>query len=101
MSNILMKEIWEKLKKNICITLFTVLIWIASCNSNNDDMSCICYIFENGLQTEIDETGLNNGALTSDIKFRKDCEEKSYFIDNKNYSSCQIVPLAVGGGIIN
>tara|TARA_B000000532_G_C18591267_1_gene287187 strand:+ start:37 stop:342 length:306 start_codon:yes stop_codon:yes gene_type:complete len=101
MSNILKKEIRKKRKKNIFITFFTVLIWTASCNSNNNDMSCICYIFENGLQTEIDETGLNNGAFTSDIKFRKECEEKSYFIDDDNYSSCQIVPLAGGSGILN
>ena len=64
-------------------------------------MSYIYYIFENGLQTEIDETGLNNGAFTSDFKFRKEYEAKSYFIDNDNYSSYRIVPLAGGGGILN
>ena len=81
--------------------MFTSFILTSSCNANNNDMICICYIFEYGLQTEIDETGLNNIAFSSDTKFRKECEAKSYFIDNDNYSSCQIVPLAGGGGITN
>ena len=78
-------------KKIVLITLMISLIWTVSCNGNNNDMSCVCYIYENGLQTGIDETGLDNGAFTSDIKFRKECEAKSYFIDDDNYSSCQVV----------
>ena len=77
------------------------LIWTVSCNGNNDDMICVCYIYENGLQTEVYETALNNGGFNSGIKFRKECEEKSYFIDDDNYSSCQIVPLSAGGGSTN
>ena len=77
------------------------LIRTVSCNGNNNDMSCVCYIYENGSQTEVDETGLNNGGFTSDIKFRKGCEAKSLFIDDDNYSSCQIVPLSAGGGSTN
>ena len=88
-------------KKIVLITLMIILIWTMSCNGNNNDMSCVCYIYENGLQTGIDETGLDNGAFTSDIKFRKECEAKSYFIDDDNYSSCQIVPLSGGSGITN
>ena len=38
-----------------------------SCNGYNNDMSCVCYIYENGSQTGIDKTGLDNGAFTSDI----------------------------------
>ena len=64
-------------------------------------MICVCYIYENGSQTEVDETGLNNGGFTSDIKFRKECEAKSYFIDNDNYSSCQVISLGGGSGITN
>ncbi len=48
-----------------------------SSNGNNNDMSCVCYIYENVLQTGIDETGLDNGVLTYDIKFRKECGAKS------------------------
>ena len=77
------------------------LIWTVSCNGNNNDMICVCYIYENGSQTEVDETGLNNGGFTSDIKFRKECEAKSYFIDNDNYSSCQVISLGGGSGITN
>ena len=81
--------------------MITGLIWTSSYNANNNDMICICYIFKNSLQTEIDETGLNNSAFSSYIKFRKEYEAKSYFIDNDNYSSCQIVPLASGDEITN
>ena len=90
---------WQK--KIVFITLIISLIWTVSCNGNNYDMICICYIYENGLQTEVDETALNNGGFNSDIKFRKECEAKSYFIDDDNYSSCQIVPLGGGSGITN
>jgi hypothetical protein len=64
-------------------------------------MICVCYIYENGLQTRIDEDVLDNGAFTSDIKLRKECEAQSYFIDDDNYSSCQVVPIAGGSGITN
>ena len=43
------------------------LIGAMSCNGYNNDMSCVCYIYENDSQTGIDETGLDNGAFTSDI----------------------------------
>ena len=92
----------KKEKKIIVFITFIIsLIGAMSCNGYNNDMSCVCYIYENSSQTGIDETGLDNGAFTSDIKFRKECEAKSYFIDDDNYSSCQIVPLSGGSGITN
>jgi hypothetical protein len=72
-----------------------------SCDGDVNDMICVCYIYENGLQTRIDEDVLDNGAFTSDIKLRKECEAQSYFIDDDNYSSCQVVPIAGGSGITN
>ena len=60
-----------KMKKEkkiiVFITFIISLIGAMSCNGYNNDMSCVCYIYENGSQTGIDETGLDNGAFTSDI----------------------------------
>ena len=96
-----MKENQKKINTIVFITLLTSLIWTVSCDWNVNDMICVCYIYENGLQTRIDEDVLDNGAFTSDIKLRKECEAQSYFIDDDNYSSCQVVPIAGGSGITN
>ena len=47
-------------------------------NCGDDDSLCICYIYENGVQTRIDESESGN------------CESESYFIDEDNYSVCQV-----------
>jgi hypothetical protein len=96
-----MKQKQKKLNTIVFITLLTSLIWTVSCDGDVNDMICVCYIYENGLQTRIDEDVLDNGAFTSDIKLRKECEAQSYFIDDDNYSSCQVVPMAGGSGITN
>ena len=58
----------KKEKKIIVFISFIIsLIGAMSCNGYNNDMSCVCYIYENSSQTGIDETGLDNGAFTSDI----------------------------------
>ena len=46
-------------------------------NCGDDESLCICYIYENGVQTRIDESESGN------------CESESYFIDEDNYSVCQ------------
>jgi len=96
-----MKENQKKINTIVFITLLTSLIWTVSCDGNVNDMTCVCYIYENNLQTRIDEAVLDNDAFTSDIKLRKECEAQSYFIDDDNYSSCQVVPVAGGSGITN
>ena len=50
-------------------------------------MLSLSIIYENGLQARVGEVG-NNGIFNN---LRKDCEEKSYIIDDDNYSSCQYV----------
>ena len=47
-------------------------------NCGDDESLCICYIYENGVQTRIDESESGN------------CESESYFIDEDNYSVCQL-----------
>ena len=47
-------------------------------NCGDDESLCICYIYENGVQTRIDESESGN------------CESESYFIDEDNYSVCQV-----------
>lgn len=96
-----MKKNQKKINTIVFITLLTSLIWTVSCDENVNDMTCVCYIYENNLQTRIDEAVLDNDAFTSDIKLRKECEAQSYFIDDDNYSSCQVVPMAGGSGITN
>ena len=46
-------------------------------NCGDDENLCICYIYENGVQTRIDESESGN------------CESESYLIDEDNYSVCQ------------
>ena len=47
-------------------------------NCGDDERLCICYIYENGVQTRIDESESGN------------CQSESYFIDEDNYSVCQL-----------
>ena len=86
-----MKENQIKLHKIVFITLLTSLICTVSCSSQNlNDAICVCYIYENGLQARVDEVEVGSTGIFNNL--RKDCEEKSYIIDDDNYSSCQYVP---------
>ena len=61
-----------------------------SCSSQNtNDAICVCYIYKNGLQARVDEVEVGNNGIFNNL--RKDCEKKSYTIDDDNYSSCQYV----------
>ena len=47
-------------------------------NCGDDDSLCICYIYENGVQTRIEEFESDN------------CSTESYVICDYNYSVCQL-----------
>ena len=55
-------------------------------NCGNNESLCICYIYENGVQTRIDESESSN------------CQSESYFIDEDNYSVCQLSAVNSDGG---
>ena len=58
------------------LSIFCSLVLFTNCG--NDEGYCVCYIYENGVQTRIDETESGN------------CQSESYFIDEDNYSVCQV-----------
>ena len=57
------------------LSIFCSLLVFTNCG---EDSLCICYIYENGVQTRIDES--ESGG---------NCQSESYFIDEDNYSVCQ------------
>ena len=80
----------KKLDTIVFIVLLVSLIWIVSCSSQNtNDAICVCYIYAYGLLARLDEVEVGNYGIFSIL--RRDCEEKSYIIDDDNYSSCQHV----------
>ena len=71
------------------------LIWVISCAENKQNITCVCYIYEYGVQTRIDESVIvQDSSPFSQNKAGNECELKSYFADDDNYSICQ--PLQVG-----
>ena len=58
------------------LSILCSLVLLGNCS--DDEGYCICYIYENGVQTRIDESESGN------------CQSESYFIDEDNYSVCQI-----------
>ena len=58
------------------LSILCSLVLFSNCGDN--ESLCICYIYENGVQTRIDESESGN------------CESESYFIDEDNYSVCQL-----------
>jgi len=88
----ILKENQKKLYKIVFITFLSSLIWAMSCSSQNpNDAICVCYIYVNGLQARVDEVELGSTGIVNNL--RKDCEGKSYIIDDDNYSSCQYVSV--------
>ena len=86
-----MKENQKKLNTILFITLLISLIWAVSCSSQNPNNAiCVCYIYENGLQARVDEVEVGSTGVFNSL--RKECEAKSSFIDDDNYSSCQYIP---------
>ena len=72
-------------------------MWVISCADTKQNIPCICYIYENGVQTRIDESVIiQDNSPFSENKAGKECEAKSYFTNEDNYSICQ--PLQVGNG---
>ena len=63
------------LKKLLFSSILWILLSFISCNQED---YCVCYIYENGVQTRIDESESGNN-----------CQSESYFIDEDNYSVCQ------------
>ncbi len=63
------------LKHLLFLSTICSIVLFASCSQ---DGYCVCYIFENGVQTRVDESESDN------------CESESYVIDEDNYSICQI-----------
>ena len=57
------------------LSILCSLVLFSDCG--DDESLCICYIYENGVQTRIDESESGN------------CQSESYFIDEDNYSVCQ------------
>ena len=57
------------------LSILCSLVLFINCGDN--EILCICYIYENGVQTRIDESESGN------------CQSESYFIDKGNYSVCQ------------
>ena len=64
-------------------TLCSLVLFI---NCGDNVSLCICYIYENGVQTRIDESESGN------------CQSESYFIDEDNYSVCQLSAGNSDGG---
>ena len=58
------------------LSILCSLVLFINCGDNVS--LCICYIYENGVQTRIDESESGN------------CQSESYFIDEDNYSVCQV-----------
>ena len=58
------------------LSILCSLVLFSDCG--DDESLCICYIYENGVQTRIDES--ESGGS---------CQSESYFIDEDNYSVCQ------------
>ena len=58
------------------LSILCSLVLFINCGDN--ESLCICYIYKNGVQTRIDESESGN------------CQSESYFIDEDNYSVCQI-----------
>ena len=63
------------LKRLLLSSILCILLSFISCNQED---ICVCYIYENGVQTRIDESESGNN-----------CQSESYFIDEDNYSVCQ------------
>ena len=57
------------------LSILCSLVLFINCGDN--EILCICYIYENGVQTRIDESESGNW------------QSESYFIDEDNYSVCQ------------
>ena len=66
----------KNFKHLLFLSILCSLVLFSNCG--DDDSLCICYIYENGVQTRIDESESGN------------CESESYFIDEDNYSVCQV-----------
>ena len=85
----------KKVNEIIFGVLLINLIWVISCADKKQNISCVCYIYENGVQTRIDESVIiQDNSPFSQNKAGKECESKSYFTYEDNYSICQ--PLQVG-----
>ena len=85
----------KKVNEIIFVFLLMNLIWVISCTENKQNITCVCYIYENGVQTRIDESVIvQDSSPFSQNKAGNECEFKSYFTDDDNYSICQ--PLQVG-----
>ena len=67
------------------LSIFCSLVLFSNCG--DDERLCICYIYENGVQTRIDES--ESGG---------NCQSESYFIDEDNYSVCQLSAANSDGG---
>ena len=63
------------LKRLLFSSILCILLSFISCNQED---ICVCYIYENGVQTRIDESESGN------------CESESYTIDENNYSICHL-----------
>ena len=63
------------LKRLLLLSILLILLSLISCQEGG---YCVCYIYENGVQTRIDES--ESGGS---------CQSESYFIDEDNYSVCQ------------
>ena len=85
----------KKANETLFVALLINLMWVISCADTKQNIPCICYIYENGVQTRIDESVIiQENSPFSENKAGKECEAKSYFTDEDNYSICQ--PLQVG-----
>ena len=59
----------------LLLSILFSLLFFSSCD---DEGYCVCYIYENGVQTRIEESESDN------------CSSESYVIDENNYSVCQL-----------
>ena len=85
----------KKANDILFVILLINLMSVISCADKKQNITCICYIYENGVQTRIDESVIiQDNSPFSQNKAGKECESKSYFTDEDNYSICQ--PLQVG-----
>ena len=82
----------NQFKLLLSLSILFSLLFFSSCQ---DEGYCVCYIYENGVQTRIDESVImQDSSPFSQNKAGNECEFKSYFTDDENYSICQ--PLQVG-----
>ena len=76
------------LKRLLFSSILCILLSFISCDQQ--EYICVCYIYENGVQTRIDESVIIQDGSSFSHNAGNECESKSYFTDDDNYSICTL-----------